>query len=59
MAVPPLTPAERQALALQAIIRVYKLAPDHSVDQDVLQAVENQIALLKEAGIDIERLATI
>lgn len=57
--VPPLTSAERQALSLQAVVRVWMLAPDASVGQDVLQAVEREIATLKEAGIDVESLAAI
>jgi hypothetical protein len=44
----PLTPAERQALAFQAILRTYLTAPDHCVEQKVMEQVELQRLLLKD-----------
>lgn len=51
-----LTPAERQALAFQAILRVYLTAPDHCVEQKVMEQVEFQREGLKD--LDLERLLT-
>jgi hypothetical protein len=39
-AVESLTPAERQTLSFQAILRVYLTAPDHRVDTDVMAQVQ-------------------
>lgn len=47
-----LTPAERQALAFQAILRTYLTAPDHCVEQKVLEQVEIQIEALKDLGLE-------
>jgi hypothetical protein len=49
---PPLTPAERQALAFQAILRTYLTAPDHCVEQRVMEQVELQRSLLDDLNID-------
>jgi hypothetical protein len=52
MDVPPLTAAERQALAFQAILRVYMTAPDHRVDVDVMEAVETQKKALADLNLE-------
>jgi hypothetical protein len=49
---PPLTPAERQALAFQAVLRTYLTAPDHCVGQRVMEQVELQRSLLEDLNID-------
>jgi hypothetical protein len=49
---PPLAPAERQALAFQAILRTYLTAPDHCVEQRVMEQVELQRSLLDDLNID-------
>lgn len=51
-----LTPAERQALAFQAILRTYLTAPDHCVEQRVLEQVEIQRESLKD--LDLEGMVT-
>ena len=51
-----LTPAECQALAFQAILRVYLTAPDHCVEQRVLEQVEIQRERLKD--LDLEGMIT-
>jgi len=49
---PPLTPAERQALAFQAVLRTYLTAPDHCVEQKVMEQIELQRDLLMDLNID-------
>jgi hypothetical protein len=51
-----LSPAERQALAFQAILRVYLTAPDHCVEQRVMDQVEIQRESLKD--LDLEGMLT-
>lgn len=47
-----LSPAERQALAFQAVLRTYLTAPDHCVEQRVMEQVELQRSLLEDLNID-------
>lgn len=43
-----LTPAERQALSFQAILRVFLTAPDHRVDTDVMAQVQAEYERLSQ-----------
>jgi hypothetical protein len=52
-----LTNAEKMSLAFQHVARAYYLAGDHEVEQKTLQALELQLGILKDEGLDMEEVS--